>query len=118
MALKKLRQFIRFDWEGFAKGKVFIVTGCALWKDYDTKQILGTKVNAAIVRDETHYESKNGEQVTNCFNTLAFKIPKQISVPVNANIQPVGVVATVYGEYMNQLSIKCTDIQILKEAAK
>lgn len=115
MSLKKLRQFLKFDWEKFANGKVFMVTECAQWLDYNTKKLMGTKVKAAIVQDNTQYEQKEGEQVTNLFNTVAFKVPKQISIPVNSYVKPIGVTATVYGEYMNQLSIKCEDVQAVQQ---
>lgn len=114
MALKKLSQFLRFDFEAFAKGKVFQVTGCSKWVDYDTKAYMGTKVDVGIIKDVTQYQLKDGEIVSNRFEKLTFKVPKDINVPVDAYVMPVNAVATVYGEYRNQLSIKADDIRILQ----
>lgn len=115
MALKKLNQFLHFDFEAFAKGKVFQVTGCSKWVDHETKAHVGTKVDAGIVKDTTQYQLADGETVSNRFEKLTFKVPKKdMNVPVDAYVMPVNAVATVYGEYRNQLSIKADDIRILQ----
>ncbi len=44
-AMKGLSQFQMFDWDAFAKGKVFIVTGISDYCDFESKQHLGTKVD-------------------------------------------------------------------------
>lgn len=115
MSLKKLRQFLVFDWEGFAKDKLFAATGCVPWLDFDTKEKLGVKVTAVAVRDNTHYQQNEGENVSNLYQEFVFKVGREISIPSNAYITPIGVKATVYGNYMNQLSIKCEDIKIMEQ---
>lgn len=114
MALKKLNQFLKFDFEAFSKGKYFQVTGCSEWKDFETKAHMGTKVNVAIVKDNTPYNLKDGESVSNRYEKLTFKVSKDINIPVDTIVVPVNAVATVYGEYRNQLSIKADDIKILQ----
>lgn len=104
--MKKLNMFTAFDWNAFAKGKRFICTGCSEWKNFDTQEHLGTKVESAIAADSTNY----GEEITNLYEKLTFKVPKDISVPLNVEIQPKGVVATVYGEFRNQLSCTAEDV--------
>ena len=43
--MKNLNQFIRFDFEQFAEGKVFQVNGVKPWKDYDnSEKVLGTQL--------------------------------------------------------------------------
>lgn len=113
MALKKLNQFLKFDWEGFSKGKVLQVASLTEWVDYTTKVHMGTKIEVAIVRDNTQYKLKEGEHVTNAFEKLTLKIRKDVNVPVGTIVMPVNVSATVYGEYRNQLSVTADDIRVI-----
>lgn len=67
-----------------------------------------------IYRDDTAYVQKEGESITNRFEKLSFKVNKDVEVPAEAIIEPVDAVATVYGDYRNQLSVKCADIKVLR----
>lgn len=111
--MKYLKQFNTFDFENFSKGKVYVCVACQKWKDYTTDQVLGTVVEVAIVQDDTAYKQKDGEQATNLYEKLKFKVPKDISVPVNTRVLPVNPICTIYGDYANQLSVKCEDIRIV-----
>lgn len=113
MALKKLTQFIKFDWQEFAKGKKFMVIGCRPWKDYDTQKVQGTAVDVVIVVDNTAYSQKENEQVTNLYEKLTFKIKKSVSIPINTQVVPAGVTAVVYGDYRNLLSTKVEELQVV-----
>ncbi len=113
--MKKLNQFTTFDWNAFAKGKAFLATGKSEWKNFDTGEHLGTKIEAVIARDETEYDTHDGETVTNLYEKLTFKVRKDMDVPVNTQIQPKGVVASVYGDYRNQLSCTADDILIVNK---
>lgn len=113
--MKKLSTFLYFDFESFSEGKQYMCTGITVWKDHDTNAVLGTKVEAAIVKDQTDYgANKEGEKVTNLFEKLVFKVPKKIDIPLNVGIVPINPVASVYGEYRNQLSITADDIEVVK----
>ena len=57
--MKGLNQFLRFDWNAFAEGKSFLVTGVSEYQDFDTKQHLGTKVECVIALDKTPYSFKD-----------------------------------------------------------
>lgn len=111
--MKKLSQFMRFDFEAFSKEKAYQAIGTSEWVDYSTKEHMGTKVECLITKDNTQYKLKEGENVSNRFEKLTFKIRKDVNVPMNAYVMPVNAVATVYGEYRNQLSVTADDIQIL-----
>lgn len=112
--MKKLKQFVYFDWEAFAEGKVFEVTNIKPWLDFKDKHALGVVVETVIVEDCTFYECAPGEQVTNRYQSLAFKIAKNaVSAKVGDRIDPVGVVATVYGDYADKLSAKADDIIVI-----
>lgn len=108
--MKKLNQFAKFDWESFAKDKQFICIGCREWKEMETEKHLGTRVESVIVVDNTAYITQDNEEVSNLFEKIIFKVPKDISVPINVEIRPKGVVAKVYGDYRNQLSCIAEDI--------
>lgn len=116
--MNHLKQFQFFDFERFSEKKAFLVTGRRVWKDKDTGATLGTCVDTVIIKDETPYEQKDGEYKTNRFKELTFKVRKNISIPENTYVKPINAVATIWGDYRNQLSVKCDDIQILQQAKK
>lgn len=111
--MKKLNQFVKFLFEDFSRGKVYRVTGVRPWLDFTTKELLGTKVEVIVAEDNTVYDTKNGETVTNLYEKLSFKIKKDVNIPVNARVIPVNPVAVVYGEYRNQLSVTADDIKVV-----
>ena len=108
--MRGLNQFIKFSWNDFAEGKTFIVTGISEYVDFDTKAHLGTKVDCVIATDNTVYKFKDGEEFTNRFEKISFKVSKDINIPIETRVVPKNAVATIYGEYRNQLSVKCDDI--------
>lgn len=111
--MKYLRQFECFDWNAFAKDKEFMTIGLAPLHDYQTKEIIGTKVEVVITKDTTPYDRKVGEQGSNLFEKLTVKIPKQIDVPMNVKIQLKNAFCNVYGDYRNQLSVYAEDIIVI-----
>lgn len=118
MAYKKLNQFTFFDFMKFSEGKVYKLVAIEPWKDFDTGTVLGTKYKGVIAQDKTHYNSKDGEQVSNLFEKLNFKVPKPArDIQIGSVIKPVNPVATVYGQYRNQLAAKADDIQVINPQA-
>ena len=121
MALKKLALFERFDWEAFSKDKVFSVTECKEWKDYNTGERLGTDVIVGIAVDKTVYKDTDGTvlQISNRFKELSFKVKKDVNIPVDAVVRPVNAIASRYSnrtdtlKLRNELSVKCDDIQVV-----
>ena len=116
--MKGLNQFLSFDWDAFADGKAFIVTGVSEYQDFDTKAHLGTRVDCIILTDKTPYKFKDGEEFTNRFEKITFKVSKDVNVAIDARVVPVNAVASIYGEYRNQLSVKCDDIQTIMPKEK
>ena len=114
--MKFLNQFVHFDWDRFIAGKILICNGTAPWTDRDTGALLGTKVECAIAEDATEYDRKAGDTTNNRYDKFTIKVEKPVVVPANAKIKPVGVTATVYGDYRNQLSVKATDIEIIRDS--
>ena len=110
--MKGLNQFLLFNWDAFAEGKSFLVTGVSEYQDFDTKQHLGTKVQCVISSDKTQYSFKDGKEFTNRFEKITFKVLKDVDIPLESRVMPRGVTANIYGEYRNQLSVKCEDIAV------
>lgn len=113
--MKHLSQFVHFNWEAFAEGKRFLVTSCRPWIDFESKEALGSAIEVVIYKDETEYRQKDGEQTTNLFEKLTFKVNKEVDIPLKSFIEPINATATIYGEYRNQLSVKCDDITVLRQ---
>lgn len=110
--------FVRFDIIAFLLGKILTVTSLKTWKDYDSGKELGTAVTVAITQDETEY--RPGEQGANMFEKFTIKVPvpiTNVTVKIGDVVTPVNPVATVYGQYRNQLSVKADDIVKATQAA-
>ncbi len=116
--MKGLNQFAGFDFERFCQGKRFLATASKEWVDYDTKQHLGTVVTVAITEDQTVYKpGKDGRAISNLFEKMDWKVERDINIPVGVQVVPVDGVATIYGEYRNQLSVKVADIKVIQPTA-
>ena len=102
-----------FNWDAFAEGKTFVVTGIDEYQDFETKAHLGTKVECVIASDKTPYSFKDGKTFTNRFEKITFKVSKDVNIPIESRVIPKNVVASIYGEYRNQLSCKCSDIEVV-----
>lgn len=113
--MKFLTQFLNFSWNEFAQEKRFISIGIREWVNFDTKEHLGTKIDTVIAKDNTDYGVKDGEVVSNIYEKITFKVPKDINIPMNVEIQPKKVKASVYGEYRNQLSVIADDIVVVSK---
>lgn len=111
--MKGLNQFVKFDWEAFAQDKQFVVIGVSEYQDFDTKSHLGTKVECVIANDRTPYNFKDGKEFTNRFEKITFKVAKDVNIPVNSTVIPKEVTASIYGEFRNQLSVKCNGIAVV-----
>ena len=116
--MKKLRQFQKFDHEKFFNGKMMIVKEVKETFEYDdngenTGKVLGTTVVAVITRDNTKYDDEEKTNL-NFMESFNIKVPKiNFEVAQGAEIKPVNITkASVYGKYMNQLSIECEDIKV------
>ena len=111
--MKHLNEFVKFDWDAFSKGKQYLVVGISEWVDFNSKAVLGTKVDCVIIEDKTVYKQKANELTTNLFEKISFKTPANISIATNSIVIPVGANATIYGEHRNMLSVKCGYIQVV-----
>lgn len=111
--MKFLNQFQKFDFDTFAKEKAFMVIGCTPWKENGKDNILGTKVETVICADNTEYKRAEGDTSTNKFEKLTFKVSQiGLNIPTESIVRPVNPVATIWGEFRNQLSVKCSDMQV------
>ena len=111
--MKKLNTFVRFACEEFLNGKTLQVVSIKPWMDYETKKVLGTALESAIVEDHTDYHLKPGEQATNLYEKINIKVAKAgIQIPIGSKIELVNPTGTVYGDFRNQLSIRCDDVRV------
>ena len=98
----------------FRSGKAVVCTSLEPWIDFESKKVVGTKAKIAIVKDETQYRQKDGEHVTNKFESFIVKIPKtEVNDLVDRPVRIINPVATVYGQYRNELSVKADDVQAI-----
>lgn len=108
--LKKLGNFLHFDWNSFSNEKRFLCLGVKEWKDYKTGKELGIKLECVIAKDETDYGEAD---VSNIYEKLLIKVTKKMDIPLNTEIKIIGANAKVYGDYNNMLSIVAEDIQVV-----
>ncbi len=111
--MKKLNNFLYFDFEEFIKDKRLMTIGQQPWKDFTTGNVIGTKVEVVIASDKTNYQNKEGEVVNNLYEKLIIKVPSNVDIAMNTEIIPINAIATVYGDYRNQLSIVAEEIKIV-----
>ncbi len=116
--MKGLNQFVKFDWDAFAQGKTFIVTGKSENLDWNSKKHLGSKIEVVIASDNTQYTFKDGTEFTNQYEKIAFKLSKDIDIPVGTRVVPKNAVAVVFGQFQNQLSVRCDDILVVTPKEK
>ena len=108
--MKNLLEFLNFDWVRFAEGKVFRYVESKPWKDGN--HIKGTVVVAVIAEDTTKYQKPG----SNVFEKISFKVagPFDQDIPFGAQIVPTGdVVARIWGEYRNNLSVTCSGVEVV-----
>ena len=114
--MKYLNQFNHFDFEAFVKGKKLEVLDVRENVDYNTKEHIGTKVEAVITEDATPYIIPEGRTPSsNKYEKIVFKLAKDIKVPIGARITVKNAVARIYGEYNNQLAVTCEDIIVVEQ---
>ena len=84
--MKKLRQFLQFDLRRFLEGKTLVAIAATPWKG-EKGEILGGRVETAIIKDSTDYGVPG---VTNIYEKIIVKIPKaDFMVPSGAQVELV-----------------------------
>lgn len=119
--MKGLNGFVNFDSHGFFNDKQLVVKSISEWRDFKSKEVLGTNLEIVIMQDNTKYITKNGEQISNMYEKFVVKVAKSLNdvkntVAINSMVTLINPTATIYGEYRNQLSVKCSDIKVVKPA--
>lgn len=108
--MKKLRQYFGFDLRGFLAAKTLVALSSSPWKG-EKGEILGSRVETVIVKDETDYGTPG---VTNLYKKIIVKIPKtDFAVPSGAQVEIVNGVGSVYGDYSQNLSVKADDVKVI-----
>lgn len=116
--MKKLRQFNKFDAEGFFKDKDVRVMAHEPWNEYEDGQVtkqLGTKYKCVIATDNTKYEGDDVQPDLNAGEQIDVKVPQQPkSYNKFSRITFVNPTASVYGTFMSELSVKADDVEIVQ----
>lgn len=118
ITMKYLNQFLKFSADPFFKGKTLTVTGIREWVDYTSKAKMGWCVDVVITADATPYRTKTGETGSNLYEKLTLKMASMPSVAVGDNVEPIDPECTIYGEYRNMLSVKCSGVRVVPAAGK
>ena len=115
--MKKLNQFVTFDIDRFLADKSIQVVDIKQWEDFVRKgTILGTVVEVVILTDNTPYDQKPGEKVSNRYEKFKIKVSKRtVTVDVGDFVAPINPSATVYGDRRDQLSVRADDIVVVSE---
>ena len=117
--MQGLYEFMNFDLKAFLAGKVLQAVSCGPLTDYQTKEVIGTRVGAVITEDNTVYRpTKSGAQISNLYERLNIKVRgKDLSITPGSVVELVNPVGVVYGERNNQLSISADDVRIVQPQA-
>lgn len=80
----------------------------------------GWLVDTVVTQDSTDYKCKDGEAISNLHEKVSFKVrsASKPSVNVGDSVLPVNPECSVYGEYRNQLSVRCDDVTIVPATGK
>lgn len=113
--MKKLTQFQNFDFDRFIDGKTLVVKDVKEWYEYQDGQItntqLGTRVELLIIRDDTEYANPEDSN-SNFGETFSVKVENKFDLPLKFQdeVHIQGAVASVYGQYQNQLSVTAKNV--------
>lgn len=118
--MRGLSQFLSFDGLKFFAEKTLTVVSCTPLNDYDTKQIIGSKVTVVITQDDTTYKVKpDGTTINNLYEEIVVKVPgKSLSLAPGTVVKLVNPTGVVYGEYRDKLSVTVEDIHAESSGGK
>ena len=115
MALKAIAQSMDFD--RFTKDKELAVKETRPMRDANTGIITGTRVEVMIWKDQTEYApNKDGSIPSNLYNNFVVKVHKKdLGLEINDIVEFKGVIAKIYGEYNNELTIDAEDVVVIRK---
>ena len=119
--MKNLYQFLMFDLVAFLCGKTLLVTGISPLSDHASGEVIGTRVECVITRDDTVYRAAKDSTIsTNLYERLFIKIkhPNSVSVTVGDEVEVINGTAVVYGDFNNKLSLTADGLVVTKPADK
>lgn len=120
--MQKLNMFQKFDLQSFLENKSLEVASFKEHKKYEDGKpvgIDGVAITVAVVRDNTDYGTPG---ISNLYQTFNIRINGATLEEVSTRFSPGDSVmlirydkASIYGEYRNQLSVQCNDINDLEK---
>lgn len=115
--MKRLNNFLKFDFASFIKGKVFEISEIKshyVYENGERKEPDGITIGVVIVKDDTDY---GDDLITNKYEKFNVKCLGVGLDQAKANFSLGDVVkfihykkAVVYGNYRNQLSVEISDL--------
>ncbi len=115
--MRGVHQFEHFEQEEFGATKDYTVTGVSEWLSYEEKKPMGWAISTIITRDDTQYRVKDGQSISNLYQPQVFKCFQKPDVKIGDIVEPVEPVATLYGQFRNQISVKCKTMRVVTPAA-
>lgn len=119
--MKKLSKFLKFDFGGFVKGKVFEISEIKphyVYENGERKDSDGITIGIVIVKDDTDYDD---DLITNKYEKFNVKClgvgldQVKAKFSLGDNVQFIQYKkAVVYGSYRNQLSVEIGNLDSLK----
>lgn len=117
MALGHLEDFRKFDFALFFRDKACEVTSILAWDEYKkevggrsekTGNILGCRVKCTIIQDSTNYDLKVGEEFSNKYKDIVFKIPVSADkLNLKMGDKVCGSSYSDQGGYFKPVVVKC-----------
>lgn len=109
---KGLREFEKFDSNGFLKDKVLRLMKSEVLQDYSTNKPLGSQYTIIVEEDHTKYQK---EDTSNLGDRYVVKVldkePLKITSPVFVKLIEPEI--RIYGDFRNNIAISAKDIQII-----
>lgn len=118
--MKHLNEFIKFDFEKWSDGKDFRVTSVVPWVDQKTGSVVGSKVEAVILRDDCKFYSlkENETSFSMVYDKIVFKCKSSNCVVGDfIRIKDASPVVYVNNGFMN-VSFKCESVLKIEESTK
>lgn len=119
--MRYLPQYVSFDYGRFVDGKELTAMTCEPDIEYKTKKDLGgSKLSVVITKDKTAYApNKDGSPVgNNLFEKFNVRCAKRVTIPAGSVVELVNAVAIVFGDFRNQLSVRCDDVKVISGSQK
>lgn len=120
--MQKLNMFLKFDLQSFLADKGLEVASFKEHQKYEDGKpvgVDGVAITVAIVRDGTDYSTPG---ISNLYQTFTVRVNGVTLDEISTKFSPGDSImliryakASVYGDYRNQLSVQCNNVDDLEK---